>query len=241
MKYALALVVVAGAASSTLAASTLSILSSVNGGAFAASNDVTTGDVVRVRVVAATNLSQAVGLSGATFNISATNFSATNALAAWSTSGPSTDPLGPGVQDSGSGNGRLAPFAASAATALPTSTLAAGVLSINGSGTGGRIAVGQNAPSLAGSRFNGNNPVAIFQFTFTVGSGYSVGDAISVAVTNFLNPGTTGVRWYNNLGGTTAVSDPNPALEGGTLNFVPTPGALALLGLGGLVAGRRRR
>lgn len=241
MKNALALVVVAGLASSAFATSTLSILSSVNGGAFAASNDVNAGDVVRCRVMIGTDLAAAVGLSGATFNVAATNYAASNTLAAWSTPGPSTDPLGPGVQDLVNGNGRFAPFAAANATSVPTSALAAGVLTISGSGTGGRIAVGQNAPSLAGSRFETDNPVAIFQFTFTVGGSYNLGDVISVAVTNFLNPTTTGARWFNNIGGTTATNDPNPILREGTLRFVPTPGALALLGLGGLVAGRRRR
>ncbi len=240
MKNALALVVVAGLASSAFAASTVSIMTSVNGGGFAASNNVNTGDVVRVRIIASTDRADAVGLAGATFKLTASNFS-DSALAPWSVSGPSTDPLGPGVQDLANGNGRLAPFAASAATALPTSSLNLGVLTIGGSGTGGRIAVGQNAPSLAGTRFNSSNPVAIFQYTFTVGSNYNLGDTISLAITEFLNPTTTGVRWYNNASGTTAVNDPNPELRTGTLTFVPTPGALALLGLGGLVAGRRRR
>lgn len=241
MKNALALVVVAGLASSAFAASTVSIMSSVNGGAFAASNSVTGGDVVRVRVVCATDLAAAVGLSGATFNVSGTGFG-TSVLAPWSVSGPSSDPLGPGVQDLVNGNGRLAPFAASAATAVPTGGIAAGVLSIGGSGTGGRIAIGQSPAALAGSRFNGNNPVAVFQFTFVAGAG-NLGDTISMAVTNFLNPTTNGVRWFSSLTTTTgnAVSDPNPVLREGTLTYVPTPGALALLGLGGLVAGRRRR
>lgn len=240
MKNALALVVVAGLASSAFATSTMSIMSSVNGGAFAADNAVNTGDVVRVRVMIGTDIATAVGLSGATYKLTASNFS-DSSLAAWSVSGPSTDPLGPGVQDLVNGNGRFAPFAASAATALPTSSLAAGVLTIGGSGTGGRIASGQNAPSLAGTRFETDNPVAIFQFTITVGAAYNLGDVITLSIADFLNPTTTGARWYNNIGGTTAVNDPNPVLRSGTLTFVPTPGALALLGLGGLVAGRRRR
>jgi uncharacterized protein (TIGR03382 family) len=240
MKNALALVVVAGLASSAFATSTVSIMSSVNGGAFAASNNVNTGDVVRVRVIASSDRADVVGLAGATFNITAANFN-DSALAPWSPSDPSSAPLGPGVQDLVNGNGRLAPFAASAATSLPTSSLSAGVLTIGGSGTGGRIAIGQNAPTLAGTRFVASNPVAIFQFTFTVGSNYNLGDNISIVVSNFLNQATTGARWYNNLNGTTAVNDPNPVLTTGVLTFVPTPGSLALLGLGGLVAGRRRR
>jgi hypothetical protein len=53
-------------------------------------------------------------------------------------------------------------------------------------------------------------------------------------------PGTN--AWTGNLDGGT-----NPGLNAGTLTianynrFIPTPGAMALLGLGGLVAGRRRR
>lgn len=241
MKNALSLAVVSGLASSALATSTISVLASVNGGPFASSNIVFTGDVVRARVECQTDLPTAVGLAGGSFNVAAANFSTASALRAWSFSSPSSGPLGPGVQDQVNGKGRIAPFAASASTRVPTSSLSAGTLTISGTGTGGRIAIGQNAPSLAGTRFNPNNGVAVFQFTFTVGGDYNLGDVMTITVTNFLNQSATGPRWYDNLAGTTAINDPNPIFQAGTLTYVPAPNSLALLGLGGLATCRRRR
>lgn len=241
MKNALALAIVAGLARSALATSTISVLTSVNGGPFASLNTVLSGDVVRARVMCQTDLAAAVGLAGGTFRVTASNFAETNILEPWSAALPSSSPRGPGVQDQDIGNGRIAPFAASASTTVPTISLAARTLTIGGSGTGGRIAIGQNAPSLAGTRFNPSNPVGVFQFTFRVGSDYSVGDVIPIGVTDLLNGATIGTRWYNNLGGTTAINDPNPSFRDGTLMFVPAPGAVAFVGLGALMFGRRRR
>lgn len=245
MKYALALVAVAGVASSALAASTMTIQTSVNGGPFAANQTANVGDTVRVRILASTDLSSAVGLSGIAYRLTASGWT-TDALAPWSTPSGSADSTpgvnGPGVRDS-NGNGRLAPFAASAATSLPTSAVAAGVLTIGGSTAGSAISTGQNAPTLSsngqGNYFSQANPVAVFAYTFTVGA-HNAGDVIGLAIAPA--SGATGqIKWYNNLGGTTSTNEQVPTVVGGSVTIVPSAGSLALLGLGGLVAGRRRR
>jgi hypothetical protein len=60
--------------------------------------------------------------------------------------------------------------------------------------------------------------------TPTIGSGFS---------DFYQNPGSAGEGWYTS--GTTVVNLANKTV------VIPAPGALAMLGLGGLVAGRRRR
>jgi hypothetical protein len=47
-------------------------------------------------------------------------------------------------------------------------------------------------------------------------------------------------KWFTNAAGTTSVSDAAVTVPA-SITVIPTPGALALLGLGGLVATRRRR
>lgn len=54
-------------------------------------------------------------------------------------------------------------------------------------------------------------------------------------------PSTRSATWVTSSSPFTTVEAPTLDTIGATLTFVPTPGAAALLGLGGLVAGRRRR
>lgn len=249
MKYALALVAVAGLGSSALAQSTMLIQTSVNNDSFSGGNhNVSVGDTVRVRVICATPTQAAVGLSGVAYKLTATGWTS-DTLAAWSMAVGSADTTtpgtnGPGVRDAVNGNGRLAPFAASAATGNPTSGVVGNVLTIGGTTAGSNIATGQNAPTLSsngnGNYFSQANPVTVFQYTFTVGATHVLGDVIDLGIT--LATGATGqIKWYNSLGGTTSINEGNPALTGGSVTVVPSAGSLALLGLGGLVAGRRRR
>ena len=248
MKNVLALAVVAGLASSAFATSTVTIQTSVNGLPFAGgTQDANPGDVVRVRFVASTNLSTAVGLSGFAFYAFADNWS-NSSLAAWSTPGASTTVLGAGVQDLVNGNGRFAPFALAASASLPTSSLSANTLSILGtstaSGAVGATVVGQLSPTVPlvgpNTRFNTQNPVSVFQYTFTVGTGYSNNELIPLRAT-VPNVTSAQIKWFNNLLGSSSTNEGVPTIENGAIRVVPTPGALALLGLGGLVAGRRRR
>lgn len=54
-------------------------------------------------------------------------------------------------------------------------------------------------------------------------------------------PSTRSATWVTNTSPFTSVEAPTIDTIGSTLTFVPAPGAAALLGLGGLVIGRRRR
>lgn len=115
----------------------------------------------------------------------------------------------------------------------------------NSTGAGG-VGIAQAHPSLVNgypvnTLANGDNEGGelVFQFAVTVGNGFNRSIVLST-LSSFAN-GLNLVGWFGsetngNDTFTTAASTVN-----GTINVVPTPASLALLGLGGLVAGRRNR
>ncbi|MBL8760850.1 MAG: PEP-CTERM sorting domain-containing protein [Phycisphaerae bacterium] len=115
-------------------------------------------------------------------------------------------------------------------------------LRIADAGNGGDVAAGgisvkQAAPSASGALFDSNNPALGYAFTFVVGAGQAT-DINFDAPLNRINS----YRVYTN--GTNTTGTPTnigfDATDGATV-VIPAPASLALLGLGGLVAGRRRR
>lgn len=126
-----------------------------------------------------------------------------------------------------------------------------GIASIINGGSGVSFSQGSSPPNLPGG-----NTLAI---PFNTTAGFSA-DSNPPAQPNGVNPGESVTIIFNLIGGMTyadainALNTPGDHLRigihvqgfanGGSESFVnnvPTPGSLALLGLGGLVAGRRRR
>ncbi|MFO0834147.1 MAG: PEP-CTERM sorting domain-containing protein [Phycisphaerales bacterium] len=101
----------------------------------------------------------------------------------------------------------------------------------------GGISVKQASPSASGSNFDANNPALGYVFTFVVGAGQATNINFDAPL-NRINS----YRVYTN--GTNTTGTPKDigfdATDGATV-VIPAPASLALLGLGGLVAGRRRR
>lgn len=107
----------------------------------------------------------------------------------------------------------------------------------------------------------GNGPTSTFGFSWNLDGDYTFDDAAGQSFEGFGNPGTGvilssgsyapegALSSFNggSLAGTWTLSISDNAtgdtggLSGWTLTNVPAPSAVALLGLGGLVAGRRRR
>lgn len=127
-----------------------------------------------------------------------------------------------------------------------------GTSSVNNfNGAGGVVCV-QKSPGNVGPNDPAFQPgitdIAIFQIALTVG-GVGQGETHEISVgaptDGMSRNATTGAReaaWFaamsgDNSGATKGVVE----VDGASITITPAPGALALLGLGGLVAGRRRR
>lgn len=99
----------------------------------------------------------------------------------------------------------------------------------------GGISVRQNTPVALGADFNTSDGVMGYRFNITVGDGFD--RVIDIAAGNFATFST-----YANAGSTSATPYTGPREDhAASIRVVPTPASLALLGLGGLAAGRRRR
>lgn len=247
----------AGLVASAQAASTNIVFeTSVNGGAYSAGLvQAAPGDQVRVQMRVVLDNSVAPvsvlgGLSGITLFVNADDFAADDALMPFSaTQGFDSTlggypPGGPGNLGGASAIGRPTPFGSIGSAINPTATLGGGVMTFgHPSGTGGRLAIGQLGGGNAFDAVNGDsfldaslNPV-VFRFGFTVGAAF--GRIIDVTGTDVLNNRGT---WYANTASATLVRQVTMGtISPAQIEIVPSPASLALLGLGGLVAGRRRR
>jgi hypothetical protein len=108
--------------------------------------------------------------------------------------------------------------------------------------TTGRVVFGQSTFAVPGAAFyqgfDASNPISVFGYVFRAGTGVGreirVGGQITTITAGPL------FSYFTNTAGSSARPGSVESV-GGVVTIVPAPGALALLGLGGLVAGRRRR
>lgn len=77
----------------------------------------------------------------------------------------------------------------------------------------------------------------VFQFAVVVGEGFN--RSISITTASFAS--AVNVTWFSNAQNFNETLNTTLTSAAGTINVVPAPASLALMGLGGLVAGRRRR
>lgn len=246
MKYALALVAVAGIAANAFAANTHFVMevSGDNGATWGPSVTVPSGTVVKARLIAQFVGPETVtGLAGFNMTFRVAGWNGTqDTLGAWDApqAGGITGIAG-GV--AAGGNGRQFPFAAGSTAVLPV-VVAGDPLQING-GTAGRIPVSQGPQSNAGALFNGSLSPVVFIFSFTALNTLGAGDRnLGVNVNSIFNTTADNAKWYTSTGSTSInapIAAGDSASRTASVTVTPTPGALALLGLGGLVAGRRRR
>lgn len=227
MKKIAALVALAGlAAAATAGPGKIDILvkNLTAGGGAANSVNASVGDVVEVQVWynwGNPTSGTAVGLSTVVHNITSADFDASNT-----------------TFDTGDNRQGQFTFGAQTQKAFrgASSLRIADVGNVADDNIGG-ISVKQASPKSSGSSFDASNPAMGYAFTFTVGAGQSTNihfDAPLVKINSY--------RVYTS--NTTTTGTPKDiafdATDGATV-VIPAPASLALLGLGGLVAGRRRR
>lgn len=260
MKYALAIVAAAGLASAANAATAINFDVSSDGGATWGSSVVAApGATIQVRMRAQLSGATAVGFAGLTAQPVLSNWTAGDVRNAFTfpgvdnTGAPTTETAYDGrhvPNTPASNTGRMFPFGSggqgvSSSSGLLTSFVDGGSrLRFAGSknttettNVAWGVAAAQQPASLSGTNFVSNPNVTLFRYSITLSADPAARDLVAgiVQVSGSL------VKWYLNTTGTSVLNDNAITINNGTISIVPAPGALALLGLGGLAAARRRR
>jgi len=110
--------------------------------------------------------------------------------------------------------------------------------------TTGRVLMGQSTFAIPGGPFwqgfNGSNPISVFGYVFRAGTGLGRVIDVAGAITGAGTPPASQFRFYLDAAGSSQIPSSTES-RGASVTIVPAPASLALLGLGGLIAGRRRR
>jgi len=222
-----ALVVLAGAATMANAASKLVWqVSSDNGMTWGSSTSANAGSTVKVRAMVDWTGTTGYGFSGLTQQVFIDNYNAADG--------------GAQVAANGTGN-RVGPFNFGAATlAARVTGTTQRIVALGIGGTEGNISSGQQAPASAGSNYSTANPALIFTFDYVIGNVFD--RSLTIRSTIATSSGVASSFSYHASANSSSTSfRESGTVETATIRVIPTPGALAVLGLGGLVAGRRRR
>jgi MYXO-CTERM domain-containing protein len=256
MKFALALVAAAGLAATASAQNTQVTFegSTDNGATWQGGNVAFNGGnlLVRARITlvnAGTNT--VLGLAGITFQPKVTGWSAADVR------NPFSSADGSGVTEEPQTNtGRIFPFASSgmgtgSASGLLTSHVDGGntlrfaganaVTQTTNNAWG--VAIGQVPLTIGGTNFRRGTDVVVFRYSINLAQDVAARNlTATVDLSTIVQSRGSWYRTDNGVGSLFAsVTSDNIAPLNITVNPVPAPGALALLGLGGLAMARRRR
>lgn len=278
---AISLIAAAGLASlaNAQAITRMDVETSTNGGAtwVGGARQVNPGTTVQFRYkvsfVANGTTTTPVGFASLTFQPTVSNWTTTDTLAAFATTG--NNGTGGSVTEASGAFGRLSPFAATGATtadpyrghvqtvsgtqylriARTTITNWIGVGATTGSAAANNFngAGGMPAVQLSQSQATGTQPafntqitnVVLAKLAFTLSADTASRIlTISAPTAGMSRDATTGVRqaaWFDSASDAFGNLKAAVQVTDATIEVIPAPGALGLLGVGGLVALRRRR
>jgi len=235
MKNVAALLAVAGVAAASNAQLTANMdLKLWNGSAWVDSLNVAYGSTVECVMLIGWSGGSAFGVGGAVYNIQGSGLAGDTVII--NGSADAATGLAAGLL----GRDRVAPFnfgAATQAVFTSGSNFRIDASADAGNSNGAGIASSQRDPVNAGAAFVTANPAAVYRFAITVGnSDHSI--TLS-APTSEVKRGEIG--FFSSSTATRSTTTQVITTDGAVINVIPAPGAVALLGLAGLVAGRRRR
>ena len=202
----------------------LSVLSSVdNGATWHSEVNALPGSTVKVAIWMS-GAADIYGMGGATLRLTATGAGAGDSAAF----------------AAGTDTGRVGPFNFGAATnAIFASAggfrIDAASDAANNNSSAGLTFFQRDPATAAPGTFSTANPAMCFRFDVTVGADGTLRD-ISMALDQL----SRGLASYFTASNASRPATAGATLTGGVIHVVPTPATLALVGLGGLVAGRRR-
>ncbi|MCC6425292.1 MAG: PEP-CTERM sorting domain-containing protein [Phycisphaerales bacterium] len=242
MKKVLGLIAVAGLATAAVArpAPNLSLEFSTNGGGTWSSDvAVAPGTSVWVQVVMSIP-DDMYGISGARYNITSTN------AAGWDSAG--ADSVDLSTAKGSATDGRLAGFDFGGQTQQVFEALNS--LRIDAKGDNNNtpnagISTSQNTPGALGSNFNTAKVAAVYRFQINTSATHALTDSIVLQIMDGGANGSpnqiTSFKGYTSSASTSGTDITGATGDTGRITFIPAPASLALVGLAGLAAGRRRR
>jgi len=132
-------------------------------------------------------------------------------------------------------------------TGIDAGRLRIGAVSNAGDVAGGGISIKQNTPTASGTLLDTGNPVLAYRFNISIACD-DLDDATvrSLLIDAPLNKVSTTYGVYRDLASTSVLNRKTSLLATDGVDIranwiIPAPASMALLGLGGLVIGRRRR
>jgi MYXO-CTERM domain-containing protein len=212
-------------------------LTSGEDGAWSDNIDVGPGATVFVRVRMSIPDSY-FGISGARYNIISTN------AGGWDNGGDDNIDL-----SAGKGNatdGRIAGFDFGGQTQQvfqAVNSLRIDAKGDTGNSVNAGISTSQNTPGALGTNFNTNKVATVYKFAVVL-SGNDAIRTINFLIRDGIN-GTpdeiTSFKGYSTSSSTSGDQISGETGDSGNINVIPAPASLALVGMGALAAGRRRR
>jgi hypothetical protein len=241
MKNVLGILAVAGLASVAAAQSaSLSLQFSTDDAVWTDNASVMTGtEKVWVRVVM-TIPDSYYGISGARYNI-------TSLAGDWDNGGNDAVDFTPGKGSAT--DGRLAGFDFGGQTQQVYETgnqLRIDAKGDNANNVNAGISTSQNTPGALGTNFNTNKSAVVYKFSIALHAAHAAGDVITLRIMDGAGNGSpdniTSFKAYESASSTAGVQLSGELGDTGTVTFiVPAPASMALVGMAGLAAARRRR